>query len=124
MKTNHPCVAEMIDVENWSLFPCPAPGIVEREGEWYCERHDPERVRKMHLAAIEERTKADAETARVQEERDKFKAVADAARDVVDMEPCRPDHHGYCQTHRWLQKGECPQARLKRALIEAGYELK
>lgn len=34
-------------------------------------------------------------------------------RDLIDDEPCRFDHHGYCQTHGWLQPGRCPVARAR-----------
>lgn len=74
-------------------------------------------------ALIEERKGIRVELAKAQEERDKYKAVADAALDLVDPDPCRLDHHGYCQAHGWLQEGECVQARLKRHLTEAGYDL-
>ena len=37
---------------------------------------------------------------------------------VVDPDPCRFDHHGYCQAHGWLEEGDCPTAKLQ-ALIAA-----
>lgn len=43
---------------------------------------------------------------------------------VTDPEPCRLDHHGYCQTHLWVGKGECAHSRARKLLkshcIECG----
>jgi hypothetical protein len=33
-----------------------------------------------------------------------------------EPEPCRFDHHGYCQEHGWLAPGECRVARAKRVI--------
>ena len=34
-------------------------------------------------------------------------------RDLMDPEPCRLDHHGYCQEHNWMDESPCPQARAR-----------
>jgi hypothetical protein len=32
--------------------------------------------------------------------------------DLYDREPCRFDHHGYCQTHGWMETDpKCPHYR-------------
>ncbi|MFI7468179.1 hypothetical protein [Nonomuraea sp. NPDC049646] len=44
-------------------------------------------------------------------------------RDLTDPGLCEDfDHHGHCQTHGWLQDGECPHARARDILTaqEAG----
>lgn len=38
---------------------------------------------------------------------------------IADPEPCRLDHHGYCQEHLWVGKGECAHRRARKLL---GYE--
>jgi len=38
---------------------------------------------------------------------------------IVSSEPCRLDHHGYCQEHLWVGKGECAHGRARRFL---GYD--
>lgn len=38
--------------------------------------------------------------------------------DLVDPDPCSLDHHGYCQAHVWLERGECPNARGRRVIDE------
>ncbi len=38
---------------------------------------------------------------------------------VVDPDPCRLDHHGYCQSHGWLDEGDCPNAKLQALLADA-----
>jgi hypothetical protein len=43
----------------------------------------------------------------------------EALKDMVDPDDCSVDHHGYCQTHGWLQSGLCPHFRAKLALIKA-----
>ena len=40
-------------------------------------------------------------------------------RGVVDPDPCRLDHHGYCQAHGWLEEGDCPNAKLTALLADA-----
>lgn len=42
--------------------------------------------------------------------------LVQVVRDLVDDEPCRLDHHGYCQTHGCLSPGECAVARGRRLL--------
>lgn len=37
----------------------------------------------------------------------------------VDDEPCSFDHHGYCQTHGYFEKGECINKQMKQAITEA-----
>jgi len=39
-----------------------------------------------------------------------------ALKDMLDPDDCSLDHHGYCQTHGWLQDGLCPHFRAKIAL--------
>jgi hypothetical protein len=40
--------------------------------------------------------------------------------DLVDMEPCRFDHHGYCQAHGWLTgTAPCPHGRAQQLLAES-----
>lgn len=37
--------------------------------------------------------------------------------DLADPDPCRYDHHGYCQAHGWLQtEPRCPHLRAKELL--------
>jgi hypothetical protein len=52
-----------------------------------------------------------------------YDALAEQLREAVDLlatfvddEPCRFDHHGYCQTHGWLDEGECNVARARRLI--------
>lgn len=35
---------------------------------------------------------------------------------IVSSEPCRLDHHGYCQEHMWVGKGECAHGRARKLL--------
>ena len=39
-------------------------------------------------------------------------------KDLRDLEECELDHHGYCQTHGWLQEGRCPQLRIKEIIAK------
>ena len=39
--------------------------------------------------------------------------------EIASPEPCRLDHHGYCQEHLWVGKGECAHGRARRFL---GYD--
>lgn len=39
--------------------------------------------------------------------------------EIASPEPCRLDHHGYCQEHLWVGKGECAHGRARRLL---GYD--
>ncbi len=39
-------------------------------------------------------------------------------KDLVDSDDCVLDHHGYCQSHGWLNNSECPHARAKKTLEE------
>ena len=32
---------------------------------------------------------------------------------LIDDEPCRYDHHGYCQAHNWLSNDVCPHKQGK-----------
>ena len=36
--------------------------------------------------------------------------------DLIDNVECRLDHHGFCQTHFWLEETECPHSRAKKLL--------
>ncbi len=36
--------------------------------------------------------------------------------DIVDSNQCEFDQHGYCQTHSWLNEGECIHGRIKKFL--------
>lgn len=37
--------------------------------------------------------------------------------DFVDSDPCRYDHHGYCQAHGWFETDPpCPHKRAKELL--------
>ena len=38
---------------------------------------------------------------------------------LVSSDPCRLDHHGYCQEHMWVGKGECAHGRARKLL---GYD--
>lgn len=38
--------------------------------------------------------------------------------ELTDSEPCRYDHHGYCQTH-YLHERPCPHERAKEVLTVA-----
>lgn len=39
--------------------------------------------------------------------------------DLVDLEDCQFDHHGFCQTHFWMVPGSrCPHARARDFLVE------
>lgn len=43
--------------------------------------------------------------------------LVDLIRDWLDPDPCRLDHHGYCQAHNWLCGGKpCPHARAREVL--------
>ena len=34
-------------------------------------------------------------------------------RQVLDPDDCRLDHHGFCQTHGWMDRSGCPHARIR-----------
>lgn len=38
---------------------------------------------------------------------------------IVSSDPCRLDHHGYCQEHLWVGRGECAHGRARKLL---GYD--
>lgn len=38
---------------------------------------------------------------------------------IVSSDPCRLDHHGYCQEHLWVGKSECAHGRARKLL---GYD--
>jgi len=42
-----------------------------------------------------------------------------ALKDFIDNETCRHDHHGYCQTHGYLQEGVCHMVRARAAIKRA-----
>lgn len=44
--------------------------------------------------------------------------------DLVDDEPCRLDHHGYCQNHSWMSSDLCPNERGKSILTKINEVLK
>ena len=37
---------------------------------------------------------------------------------LIDDEPCRYDHHGYCQEHNWLSDGVCPHKQGKKLISQ------
>jgi len=37
--------------------------------------------------------------------------------EYYDPEPCRLDHHGYCQEHNWFGKGLCLNVRIRNILL-------
>ena len=37
--------------------------------------------------------------------------IIEVLNNVLDDEPCRLDHHGYCQTHDWPDASPCPNKR-------------
>lgn len=39
--------------------------------------------------------------------------LTEIVRDLIDDNPCRFDHHGYCQEHGWLREGKCPVERAR-----------
>lgn len=40
---------------------------------------------------------------------EKLKQAGDIIFSIVSDEPCRHDHHGYCQEHSWFRSnGTCP----------------
>ena len=42
--------------------------------------------------------------------------------DLTDADPCRFDHHGYCQAHSWMSaQPSCPHGRAK-AILDAEKE--
>lgn len=47
---------------------------------------------------------------------DLHQGAVDLLATFVDDDPCDLDHHGYCQTHNWLEPGECNVARARRLL--------
>lgn len=52
--------------------------------------------------------------------RQRLQTATQIIRDLADTNPCDHwDHHGYCQTHGWLEDGECADARAQRFLREA-----
>lgn len=56
----------------------------------------------------------DALAERLKRRRDRMLAII---RDLADPDPCDHfDHHGHCQTHGWLEDGECAHARAHRLL--------
>lgn len=50
--------------------------------------------------------------------RQRIAQLESVLRDLIDDDPCRFDHHGYCQTHGWLHPGRCPVARARELLAE------
>lgn len=45
--------------------------------------------------------------------------LAALVRDFIDPDPCRLDHHGYCQAHSWMCGGaRCPHARAREVLAD------
>jgi hypothetical protein len=38
--------------------------------------------------------------------------------DLGERDPCRLDHHGYCQEHDWFNEGPCPHKRAKEFLAK------
>ena len=61
-----------------------------------------------------------AELQRVTAERDELRAQLRAT--GFDPEPCRFDHHGYCQEHNWFRREPCPTGILQQlhAIREGG----
>ena len=48
----------------------------------------------------------------------------DVLNEYVDDEPCYLDHHGYCQTHYWLDDSECINIQAKKLIDEIQQFLK
>lgn len=38
------------------------------------------------------------------------------AGELADPNPCRLDHHGYCQAHSWMSADECPHSKAKKII--------
>jgi uncharacterized Zn finger protein (UPF0148 family) len=38
--------------------------------------------------------------------------------DLGERDPCRLDHHGYCQEHDWFDASPCPHKRAKEFLAK------
>jgi hypothetical protein len=54
---------------------------------------------------------------------DRAAVLAALVRDFLDPDPCRLDHHGYCQAHSWMCGGSrCPHARAREVLAEIDSE--
>jgi len=59
------------------------------------------------------------ETVRAEQAERQRDQLAALVRDFRDPDPCRLDHHGYCQAHSWLCGGSrCPHARAREVLAE------
>lgn len=46
-KSTHSCSGDKAPRKNGYIFICEKPGMVERDGKWYCRLHDPLREKPM-----------------------------------------------------------------------------
>ena len=109
---------------NW----CQACTMTRSRLRWgYAEEHEGNVMRAPQstlLRAIRENARAATERDEQRSRADKAEAERDAAvrlvRDLRDPSPCNHfDHHGYCQTHGWMQTDPpCPHARAATYLAE------
>lgn len=56
-ETTHKC-QERVGLGSWYPTVCGAKGKVERDGRWYCGRHDPVAIKERHAAAATKRAAA------------------------------------------------------------------
>ena len=77
----HTCCENVIPTEEWHSHPCGKTAKFERDGKWYCSRHDPVAITEKRAARY---TKWDAEWT-IRQNRSAFvisceKAIRDIAR--------------------------------------------
>lgn len=75
---------------------------VETNMQFWIDQH-----KRARQSAFDQRQRAKT----AEQQRDRLAALV---RDFRDPDPCRLDHHGYCQAHSWMCSGNtCPHARAR-----------
>lgn len=58
----------------------------------------------------------------IKQERDRNIELLELLGCFVDDEECQLDHHGYCQTHSWMETSECPNKKANKLLTLSNKE--
>lgn len=101
-RESHKCIASTWPTGAFSSHPCSATGKVERNGKWYCGRHDPVAIKtlydKREAKRKEENAARDRNRAYFDREKninamkaDQFDALMDAVQAATEILPHLPD---------------------------------
>ncbi len=88
-KIHHKCKVQVRNEGMWpSYHPCKFKGIIERDGEWYCKKHDPVAIKEKY----EQQDKLDEEEYKRKDEQ--------WQRDIAMNHYCKNLTTEYMETHQ------------------------